>query len=34
MEEKAMIEKRNAKVEEMEEIVNIAKKENRVIRAT
>lgn len=33
MEEKAMIEKRNAKVEEMEEIVNIAKKENRVINA-
>lgn len=33
MEEKAMIEKRNAKVEEMEEIVNIAKKENRVVNA-
>lgn len=33
MEEKAMIEKRNAKVEEMEEIVNIAKTENRVINA-
>lgn len=31
MNEKAMFEKRNAKVEEMENIVNIAKEENRVV---